>query len=92
MEAKCFTCNFTLLVTRRTFYRLASGCIHLKLFFFTTHVVLVLGAVGYVHIILHLLALQLWAMTLGVGTVDARRIFGTHIYTWMASKNNYTQK
>lgn len=65
MDTKCFTYNFTLLMTGRTFHRLASGCI---------------------------LALYVWAMTLGVGTVDVRRIFDTHTYTWMASKNNYMQK
>lgn len=76
-EAKSFTYNFTLLVTRRTFPRLASGCIHLKPLSSTTHDVLVPGAVGYIHIILQLLALQVWATALGAGTVDARRIFDT---------------
>lgn len=77
MEAKCFTYNFTLLMTRRTFPRLASGCIHLKPLSSTLHGVLVPGAIGYVPIRLQLLALQVWAMTPGAGTVDARRIFDT---------------
>lgn len=85
-EAECFIYDFALLMARRIFRRLAPGCIHLKLFPPTIHVILVLRAIGYVHITLQLLSLQLWVMTLGVGTVDARRIFGTHLCTWVASK------